>query len=63
MPASFGKSVLTPRTQAVTGRSLAGQKLGDAFPHLSVYDDLTIGTEITTDVDLVMSALPTAASA
>lgn len=48
---------------AATGRSLAGKKLGEAFPHLAVYRDLVIGDEIEDDVDIVMSALPTAASA
>ncbi len=48
---------------AATGRSLAGKRLGDAFPHLALYRDLAITEEIDTDVDLVMSALPTAASA
>jgi N-acetyl-gamma-glutamyl-phosphate reductase len=48
---------------AATGRSLAGQRLGEAFPHLALYRDLPITAEIEADVDLVMSALPTAASA
>lgn len=48
---------------AATGRSLAGQLLGEAFPHLDVYGDLRISGEIEDHVDLVMSALPTAASA
>jgi N-acetyl-gamma-glutamyl-phosphate reductase len=48
---------------AITGRSLAGQKLGEAFPHLACYGDMTITADIETDVDIVMSALPTAASA
>lgn len=48
---------------AVTGRSLAGQRLGDAFPHLAVYGDLTITPEIDTSVDVVFSSLPTAESA
>lgn len=51
------------RITAVTGRSLAGQRLGEAFPHLEVYGDLKITAEIETDVDIVLSALPTAASA
>lgn len=51
------------RIAAVTGRSLAGQRLAEAFPHLAVYADLVIGAEIDVEVDLVMSALPTAASA
>ncbi len=48
---------------AATGRSLAGQQLGEAFPHLALYRDFPITHEIESDVDLVMSALPTAASA
>lgn len=48
---------------AVTGRSLAGKRLAEAFPHLALYEDLLITAEIESDVDLVMSALPTAASA
>ncbi|MCC6382917.1 MAG: N-acetyl-gamma-glutamyl-phosphate reductase [Dehalococcoidia bacterium] len=51
------------RLVAATGRSLAGQRLGEAFPHLAVYGDFAITDEIEGDVDLVMSALPTAASA
>ncbi len=48
---------------SITGRSLAGQRLGDAFPHLAVYGDLMISAEIEGEVDVVMSALPTAESA
>lgn len=48
---------------AATGRSLAGKKLGEAFPHLAVYRDLVIAEELDDEVDIVMSALPTAASA
>jgi N-acetyl-gamma-glutamyl-phosphate reductase len=48
---------------AATGRSLAGRALADAFPHLALYRDFPITDDIDTDVDLVMSALPTAASA
>ncbi|MCC7362898.1 MAG: N-acetyl-gamma-glutamyl-phosphate reductase [Dehalococcoidia bacterium] len=51
------------RITSITGRSLAGQRLGDAFPHLAVYGDMKIDAEIAGDVDIVMSALPTAASA
>jgi N-acetyl-gamma-glutamyl-phosphate reductase len=51
------------RITAVTGRSLAGQKLGEAFPHLAVYGDLAISADIESNVDIVFSALPTAASA
>jgi N-acetyl-gamma-glutamyl-phosphate reductase len=47
---------------SVTGRSLAGQKLGDAFPHLRAID-LTITPEVDRSVDVVFSALPHAASA
>ena len=41
---------------SVTGRSTAGQKLGDVFPHLASLD-LTIEAELA-EVDLVFSALP-----
>ncbi len=51
------------RLAAVTGRSLAGQKLGEAFPHLAPYGEMVISAELEEEVDLVMSALPTAASA
>ena len=51
------------RVSAITGRSLAGQKLGEAFPHLAVYGDFPITAEIESDVDIVFSALPTGASA
>jgi N-acetyl-gamma-glutamyl-phosphate reductase len=51
------------RLVAATGRSLAGQRLGDAFPHLQCYGDFTITADIEVDVDIVMSALPTAESA
>jgi N-acetyl-gamma-glutamyl-phosphate reductase len=51
------------RITSVTGRSLAGQKLADAFPHLAPYGDMVISEEIEGEVDIVMSALPTAASA
>ena len=51
------------RLAAVTGRSLAGQALGEAFPHLAAYGDMPITAEIEDEVDIVMSALPTAASA
>jgi N-acetyl-gamma-glutamyl-phosphate reductase len=50
------------RIVAATGRSLAGKRLGDAFPHLASYD-LEITPEIDADVDVVFSALPTAESA
>ena len=47
---------------SVTGRSAAGQKLGEVFPHLSALD-LDITEELTDDVDVVFSALPHKASA
>ena len=47
---------------SVTGRSAAGQKLGDVLPHLSALD-LTITEDINGSVDVVFSALPHAASA
>jgi N-acetyl-gamma-glutamyl-phosphate reductase len=46
----------------VTGRSAAGQKLADIFPHLAELD-MTIEEEITASVDVVFSALPQVASA
>jgi N-acetyl-gamma-glutamyl-phosphate reductase len=47
---------------AVTGRSAAGKRLGEVFPHL--FDvDLTIVPEVTESVDVVFSALPSGASA
>ena len=46
---------------SATGRSLAGKKLGEVFPHLAPYD-LTI-TEEVDDADFIFSALPSAASA
>ena len=46
----------------VTGRSAAGQKLGEVFPHLSALD-LTIAPELDGSLDLVFSALPHKASA
>ena len=51
------------RIVAATGRSLAGKRLSDAFPHLAVYGDFMITDEIDTDVDVVFSALPTGESA
>ncbi|MCH7810508.1 MAG: N-acetyl-gamma-glutamyl-phosphate reductase [Chloroflexi bacterium] len=47
---------------SVTGRSEAGKKLADVFPHLASYD-LTIEPELSGSVDFVFSALPHAASA
>ncbi|MEK7214543.1 MAG: N-acetyl-gamma-glutamyl-phosphate reductase, partial [Chloroflexota bacterium] len=47
---------------SVTGRSAAGQKLGDSLPHLDDID-LTITEELTEAVDFVFSALPQVASA
>ncbi|MBA7522539.1 N-acetyl-gamma-glutamyl-phosphate reductase [subsurface metagenome] len=46
---------------SVTGRSAAGQKLGEVFPHLASMD-LTIETKLR-DVDLAFSAMPHQASA
>ncbi len=51
------------RIVAATGRSLAGKRLSEAFPHLAVYGDFPITEELTEDVDIVFSALPTAESA
>ncbi len=51
------------RISSVTGRSLAGQKLGEAFPHLACYGDMPITEGIEGEVDIVFSAMPTAASA
>lgn len=48
---------------AATGRSLAGQMLGEAFPHLAAYEDFPITSELETEVDVVFSALPTGVSA
>jgi N-acetyl-gamma-glutamyl-phosphate reductase len=47
---------------SVTGRSEAGKKLADVFPHLASYD-LTIEPELGGSVDFAFSALPHAASA
>lgn len=47
---------------SVTGRSEAGKKLGEVFPHLAALD-LMIEPEIGSSVDFVISALPHAASA
>ena len=47
---------------AVTGRSAAGQQLGEVFPHLSALD-LTIEPELSGSLDLAFSALPHKASA
>ena len=47
---------------SVTGRSAAGQKLGEVFPHLESLD-LTIEPELSGSLDLVFSALPHKASA
>lgn len=51
------------RIVAATGRSLAGKRLGEAFPHLAVYGDFCITEDIEADVDIVFSALPTGESA
>ncbi len=42
---------------SVTGRSTAGQKLADVFPHLTGASDLTIESELS-DVDLAFVAMP-----
>ncbi|MFL2804065.1 MAG: N-acetyl-gamma-glutamyl-phosphate reductase [Dehalococcoidia bacterium] len=47
---------------SVTGRSGAGKKLSEVFPHLFKIN-LTITPDIETDVDFVFSGLPHAASA
>ena len=47
---------------SVTGRSEAGKRLADVFPHLASYD-LTIEPELTGSIDFAFSALPHAASA
>ena len=47
---------------SVTGRSAAGQKLGEVFPHLSALN-LTIAPELDGSLDLAFSALPHKASA
>ncbi len=49
------------RLVSVSGRSAAGQPITEVFPHLACYD-LTVEPEIG-DVDVVLSALPHAASA
>ena len=46
---------------SVTGRSAAGQRLGEVFPHLDRLD-LTIEPELSGSLDLVFSALPHKAS-
>ena len=52
----------TARLTSVSGRSAAGQKLGDVFPHLAG-TGLTIEPEVEDSLDLVFSALPNKASA
>ena len=47
---------------SVTGRSAAGQALGEALPHLADID-MTIEAELSGSLDLVFSALPQVASA
>ena len=47
---------------SVTGRSAAGQRLGEVFPHLDRLD-LTVEPELSGSLDLVFSALPHKASA
>jgi N-acetyl-gamma-glutamyl-phosphate reductase len=41
----------------VTGRSAAGQKLADVFPHF-IGSDYVIETELASDIDIVFSAMP-----
>ena len=50
------------RITSVTGRSAAGQKLGEVFPHLAKLD-MVIQPELDGSLDLVFSALPHKASA
>ena len=50
------------RLTSVSGRSAAGQKLGDVFPHLAD-TGLIIEPEVEDSLDLVFSALPHKASA
>ena len=50
------------RLVSVTGRSAAGQKLADVFPHLAQLD-LTIQPDLGDSVDVAFSALPHKASA
>ncbi len=47
---------------SVTGRSSAGQRLGDVFPHVRGVD-MTIEPELSGSLDVVFSALPQVASA
>ena len=47
---------------SVTGRSTAGRRLGEVYPHLEAVN-LTITEEVTESVDIIFSALPHAASA
>ena len=47
---------------SVTGRSLAGKRLGEVFPHLS-HLDLTITEDLDPSVEFVFSALPHGESA
>jgi N-acetyl-gamma-glutamyl-phosphate reductase len=47
---------------SITGRSSAGLKLGEVFPHLSAID-MTITEDVDDSIDFVFSALPHATSA
>jgi N-acetyl-gamma-glutamyl-phosphate reductase len=47
---------------SMTGRSEAGKKLGEVFPHLASYD-LTVEPDLGKSIDFAFSALPHAASA
>lgn len=43
--------------KSITGRSAAGQKLGEVFPHLGDIDQL-IKTDVASNIDVVFSAMP-----
>ena len=47
---------------SATGRSAAGQNIGEVFPHLASLD-LTLTEELDENVDILFSALPHKASA
>ena len=47
---------------AITGRSEAGKRLSEIFPHLSSLD-MEIEKEVSSEVDLVFSCLPHSSSA
>ena len=60
----FASCATTPEVEiaSVTGRSAAGQPLGQVFPHLDNME-LDITAELCDELDLVFSALPHKASA